>query len=91
MKERHWLNTDKDGGSGFIITKGSEIKIGDCNKMIALDFYIEDGKYFDEKAADNVEYKIDLLFDVVKRYRQHTKKLLKKLRKEHEKRKASEK
>lgn len=79
--ERHWLNNDEvEGGSAFIRVDKDEIKIADCNRIVNLNFWCDEEA--SEKELTNLEFKIDILYDVVKRYRQFTRRKITRIRKE---------
>ena len=79
--ERHWLNTEEvEGGSGFIRTDDSEIKIGDCNRIVSLEFWCDEDTSI--KSLNNLLYKIDILYATIGRFRKHTKGKVNKLLKE---------
>lgn len=79
--DRRWLNpTEPRGGSAFALADDNILKFADCSKIVSLEFYASTDDNL--KELDAIEYKIDTLFDVVKKYRQYIKKELKKIRKE---------
>ena len=81
--ERHWLNTDEaKGGTGFIRIDDEEIKIGDCDRVISLDFWYDEDT--STTALNNLLYKIDILYATIGRFRKHTKSKVNKLLKEKE-------
>ena len=80
IKERIWLNNEEHGGTAFIQLDNGELKIADCNRIVSLEFYVEE--YSTLKDIDNVEEKIDILYEAVKKYRYFIKRRIKKQRKE---------
>lgn len=83
MKERHWLN--KAEGHAFIEIDEESFTIGDCNKIVTLEFSIGDyHPCYINNTPEAIEYKIDILYDVVKRYRTYIKKQVRKAKKANE-------
>jgi len=77
--ERSWLNPE-GGGNAFVLVEEDEFIIGDCNRIVTLEFWI--GHNSSVKQLDAIEYKLDVLHNSVVAYRRHLKKKIRKLRKE---------
>lgn len=78
---REFLN--RENGVAFVEADRGNLKIGDCNRITTLDFYvdIDEDPYQSEQALSDVEYKIDLLHAVLSDYRRYVKNRIKKARK----------
>lgn len=74
---RTWLNITK--GSAFIEATDDQLSIADCTRIVNLDFYIESNSSKIE--LDNVEYKIDVLYEEIRAYRKYIKKEIRRERK----------
>lgn len=84
LYKRTFLNKDQfgsGGGMAAIRIKDSELSISDCNRTISLEFYI-DPEYDTEKDIENIEYKIDTIYDYVAELRKHVKRKIKKTKRQ---------
>lgn len=59
-----------------------DITISDCFKAISLEFDASSGTYSTEEDLDNLEHKIDLLYEIVRDFRKVLKSNIKQKRKE---------
>ena len=82
MYRREFLNLDtpREGGMGVIRYIKDEFSISDCNRTINLDFYFSVSNP-NSKDLDNMEFKIDLLHEMVREYRTYIKRRIRKARK----------
>ncbi len=76
--ERVWLNAE-GGGSAFLLVEEDEFIIGDCSRIVTLEFYFYNTSSV--KDLDEIEYKLDTLYNSVKEYRKYKLKKIRKLRK----------
>lgn len=79
-KRRVWLNDEKHGGIAFVRINADELSIGDCSRIVNLDFAFD--KYSTEEDVANVLSKADILFNEVKAYRRYLKREARRWKKE---------
>lgn len=81
---REFLNLEPDTirdeayGMAAILFDGDNLRISDCRRAITLEFWARDEASLAD--LDNMDYKIDTLFDVIKEYRTYIKRRNNKLR-----------
>ncbi len=71
------------GGLGAIRCGEGSIRISDCGESVNLEFWIDD--YTEWRDVDNIEHKIDVLYDSIKKFRSHIKRKIKKHKKSKDK------
>jgi len=82
--KRVWLNLEGEGNA-FLLAQEGELKIGDCSRIINLELDLPEEHWPDSidgriAQIDNVEYKIDTLYEEIKNYRKYLKQEIRKAR-----------
>lgn len=78
--ERRFLNEKE--GIAFVEAKNGTFRIGDCSRVVSLDFYLDDDPEYlpSDKDINMIEYKIDSLHAALSDYRRYLKRKIKKIR-----------